>query len=221
MTPLSKKITIDRVKEFGEVYTSEKDVNDMLELVNSEATRIDSRFLEPACGNGNFLIQILKRKLKIVEKKYKNSQVEYERYSVQAISSLYGIDILRDNVEHCRNRLSDFLFKKYKNIFKHNIKKDFIKTINFILSINIVWGDALSLKNEKNSKAIIFAEWSFISGSLIKRTDYSFSDLIAYQPFEKGSLFSDLGEKVIIPDPKYSYEPIHYLDIENYVKEKL
>ena len=211
----------DRVKKFGEVYTAEKDVNDMLDLVNNEAIRIDSRFLEPACGDGNFLIQILKRKLKIIEKKYKTSQVEYERYSVQAISSLYGIDILKDNVENCRKRLSDFLFKNYENIYKKNIKKNFVKTINFILSINIVWGDALSLKNENNNNAITFAEWSFVSGSLIKRTDYSFSDLIAYQPFEKGSLFSDLGEKVIIPDPICSYKPIHYLDIENHVKEKL
>ena len=214
-------MTIDRVREFGEVFTSEKDVNDMLELVKNEVIRIDSRFLEPACGNGNFLIEILKRKLKVVEKKYKNSQVEYERYSVQAISSLYGIDILRDNVENCRNRLSNLLFKEYKKIFKQNIKEGFIKAVNFILSINIVWGDALSLKNEKNSKSIIFAEWSFVSGSLIKRTDYSFADLISYQPFEEGSLFSDQGEKVIIPDPKYSYKPTHYLDVENYVKEKL
>ena len=120
----------DRVKKFGEVYTAEKDVNDMLDLVNNEAIRIDSRFLEPACGDGNFLIQILKRKLRIIEKKYKTSQVEYERYSVQAISSLYGIDILKDNVENCRNRLSVFLLKNYENTFKENMN---IKNKNFSL----------------------------------------------------------------------------------------
>ena len=80
---------------------------------------------------------------------------------------------------------------------------------------------AISLKTTKDNKPIIFSEWSFISGSMIKRTDYSFSDLISYQPFEKGTLFSDLGEKVIIPDPLISYKPTHYLNLEENVKEKL
>ena len=212
---------MDRAKKFGEVYTSEREVNDMLNLVCDETIRIDARFLEPACGDGNFLIKILEKKLHIIEKKYKNSQVEYERYSVQAISSLYGIDILEDNVINCRKRLSNFFLQNYKKLFKDSSKNKFIESINFILSLNIVWGDAISLKTTKDNKPIIFSEWSFISGSMIKRTDYSFSDLISYQPFEKGTLFSDLGEKVIIPDPLISYKPTHYLNLEENVKEKL
>ena len=151
---------------------------------------------------------------------YKNSKVEFERYIVQAISSLYGIDILKDNVEMCRKRLFDLVIENYNKIYEKNISQKFIKTIKYILSFNIVWGDALSLLDQESKQPIIFAEWSFVTGSLIKRTDYIFSDLIAYQPFEKDTLFSDLGEKVIIPDPKYSYKPIHYLDLEKNVKEK-
>ena len=174
---------MDRAKKFGEVYTSEREVNDMLNLVYDETIRIDARFLEPACGDGNFLIKILEKKLHIIGKKYKNSQVEYERYSVQAISSLYGIDILEDNVINCRKRLSSFFLQNYKKLFKDSSKNKFIESVNFILSLNIVWGDAISLKTTKDNKPIIFSEWSFISGSMIKRTDYSFSDLISYQPF--------------------------------------
>ncbi len=210
----------NRAKKFGEVFTSKKEVNNMLNLVDNETVRIDSRFLEPACGDGNFLIKILERKLNIIEKKYKNSQIEYERYTVQAISSLYGIDILEDNAKNCRKRLSEFFLQSYKKLFKDSLKNKFIKSIDFILSLNIVWGDAISLKTVKNKTPIIFSEWSFITGSMIKRTDYSFSDLISYQPFEKGTLFSDLGDRVIIPDPLHSYKPSHYLNLEENVKEK-
>ena len=94
-----------RVADHGEVYTAPREVNAMLDLVKTETERIDSRFLEPACGNGNFLAEILTRKLGIVEKRYAKSQLEYERYAVLAVSSIYGIDILQDNVQECRHRL--------------------------------------------------------------------------------------------------------------------
>ena len=90
-----------RVTDHGEVFTSEREVNAMLELVKQETERIDSRFLEPACGNGNFLAEVLRRKLAIVEKKYKKSQLEYERYAILAVSSIYGVDILEDNAQEC------------------------------------------------------------------------------------------------------------------------
>src|SRR5579872_2312374 len=94
-----------RVTDHGEVYTAEREVNAMLHLVQHETERIDSRFLEPACGTGNFLVPILERKLAIVKSKYSKSQLEFERYGVVAISSIYGIDILEDNIIQCRERL--------------------------------------------------------------------------------------------------------------------
>jgi len=188
-------MNIDRVREFAEVYTSEKDVNNMLDTVNEETLRIDSRFLEPACGNGNFLVQILIRKINVIIKRYQNSNLEFERYIVQATSSIYGIDILQDNVEKCRSRLHDLIVKTYEKIFKTDISKKLNETIKYILSLNIVWGDALSLLDQKTKKPIIFSEWSFVSGSLIKRTDYIFKDLIAYQPFEKDTFFQILAKK--------------------------
>ena len=94
-----------RVADHGEVFTSEREVNAMLDLVKQETERIDSRFLEPACGDGNFLSEILRRKLKIVKSKYAKSQLEFERFATTAISSIYGVDILKDNVEACKDRL--------------------------------------------------------------------------------------------------------------------
>ena len=205
----------ERIEKFGEVFTSEKEVKSMLDLVFDETQRIDSRFLEPACGDGNFLIEILKRKLDIVKKKYKDSQIEYERYAFQAISSLYGVDILKENVEKCRSRLFNYLFQEYSKLYKEDTNKKFIQSIKFVLELNIIWGDALTLKEPEGEEPIIFSEWSFIKGSLIQRADFSLSDLIAYAPFEEGTLFSDLGEEVIIPDPLRVFSPVHFTEILN------
>src|SRR5271156_1634216 len=98
-------VSKQRVLDHGEVLTSNREVNAMLDLVKQEVERIDSRFLEPACGNGNFLTAILERKLRVVENRYGKSQLDYERYAILAMSSIYGIDILEDNVQQCRHRL--------------------------------------------------------------------------------------------------------------------
>jgi len=106
----------DRVSNHGEVFTSEREVNSMINLVPQEADRPESKFLEPACGNGNFLIEILKRKLKFIELKYKRSQSDYEKYGFIVISSLYGVELLEDNVIECRNRLYDYFVEQYDKI---------------------------------------------------------------------------------------------------------
>jgi len=106
-----------RVANHGEVFTHEREVNGMLDLVKNETERLDSRFLEPACGTGNFLVEVLRRKLVILKQKYSRSQPEYEKYGVVVISSLYGIDLLEDNVEECRERLLGIFEKEYKSVF--------------------------------------------------------------------------------------------------------
>src|SRR5947209_1632607 len=78
-----------RVADHGEVYTRPREVNAMLDLVKQETERIDSRFLEPACGHGNFLAEIVQRKLRVVESRYARSPLEHERYTLLAVSSLY------------------------------------------------------------------------------------------------------------------------------------
>ena len=163
---ISKK----RVNDHGEVFTQKQEVNSMLDLVKQETERIDSRFLEPACGNGNFLVEVLERKLKIVEERYKKSQLEFERYAVLAVSSLYGIDILQDNVEECRKRLFGIFDWKYSSIYKKTAKNECRNSVKYILEQNIIWGDALILKTVKDKpKFITFSEWSLVNGSKMKR----------------------------------------------------
>jgi len=201
-----------RVSNFGEVLTSKREVLDMLNLVNTETTRLDSRFLEPACGDGNFLTEVLNSKLDILEKNYSKNQYEFEKFSIQIFTSIYGIDILEDNIISARERLFNQYFDLYNKKFKSNINQKLLDCIKYILKLNLVHADALSLKNVKNDKFIIFSEWSLVNDK-IKRRDFEFKNLIDYAPFEKGTLFSDLGDEVIIPSPIKEYPLTHFLDI--------
>src|SRR4051794_32263102 len=105
-----------RVADHGEVYTRQREVDAMLDLVKPETERIDSRFLEPACGTGNFLAEILRRELRVVERRYGRRALEYERYAILAVSSIYGIDLLQDNVTRCRQRLFDIVERSCSNL---------------------------------------------------------------------------------------------------------
>jgi SAM-dependent methyltransferase len=180
-----------RVADHGEVFTAEREVNAMLDLVKHETERIDSRFLEPACGTGNFLVPILERKLAIVKNKYAKSQLEFEIYGVVAMSSVYGVDILEDNVMQCRERLFSIFNEMYTMLYKNKCKALCLDSVRFILSRNILLGDALSLKTVgEKSEPIVFSEWSFVTGSQIKRRDYTFADIIANESAKVG-LFAD------------------------------
>lgn len=167
----------ERVANHGEVFTSEKEVNNMLDLVKHETERIDSRFLEPACGNGNFLAEILKRKLDVVYKKYSINLADYEKFSILAIMSIYGVDILEDNVEDCKNRLYNIWKEYYKLTASKNMNSLLLKTAKYILDKNILCGDALSM-TQNNGKPIIFCEWNFVMGNMVKRRDFRLDGLL-------------------------------------------
>ena len=126
-------VSRDRVRDQGEVFTNEREVNAMLDLVKNETERIDSNFLEPACGKGAFLTEILNRKLNILEKKYSKNKGLYKFNLLIVVSSLYGIDILEDNVLDCRENLLNITKNKYKEIFKENLENNYLDTIKFIL----------------------------------------------------------------------------------------
>ena len=155
----------ERVAKHGEVFTAEREVNAMLNLVKQETERIESRFLEPACGDGNFLIEILRRKLAICETRIhakQFTQLQYERHAVWAVSSIYGIELLPDNAEACRARLFAYFFM----------------------------GDALTYRRVDNPKEwIVVSEWSFLGDGMVNRRDYEFSYLVGDD--EEADLFSD------------------------------
>lgn len=184
-----------RVADHGEVFTADREVNAMLDLVKQETERVDSRFLEPACGDGNFVAEILRRKLEaakkraIPPKKKKPLPMEYEKQSVIAVASIYGVDLLMDNVIACRDRLYEIWNKEYETICKKEVSEDCRNAIKFILSRNIVCGNALSLKvvdDEGNDteEPIVFSEWAFVMGNKMQRKDYRFDKLLAgdYEP---------------------------------------
>lgn len=206
-----------RVADHGEVFTSEREVNAMLDLVKQETERIDSRFLEPACGNGNFLAEVLKRKLAIVEVKYKKSQLEYERYAVIAISSIYGVDILKDNAQECRERLFKLFDEQYTKLYKNECKVDCRSSVEFLLNRNILWGDALDFTNPETKKPIVFSEWSAINGSMLKRRDYVFKFLV--EQTHQFSMFNDEGNAAAIDEPIKDYPVMHFLKLGDYVED--
>jgi len=216
----SKVKSKHRVAQYGEVLTGKEIVNAMLDLVKQEAERIDSRFLEPACGTGNFLTEILERKLQIVEKRYARIQLEYERYAILAVSSIYGIDILEDNVLECRERLYSLFNSKYSRLYKSKTKEDCRASVKYILERNIIHGDALSLKTVgENAQPIVFSEWSLVNGSMVKRRDFTFHGLLQHESIKELPMFSDLGEEVFIPSPAKEYPLVHFLEVAHAYKE--
>lgn len=175
----------ERVAQHGEVFTAEREVNAMLDLVANECLRPDSRFLEPACGDGNFLSAILKRKLAELRRKYKKSPHDYEKQAIVAIGSLYGVDIMNDNVLACRERLFSIWDKEYTEHCKTEASDETREAAKFIISRNIINGNALTLMcvdadGKDTSAPIVFSEWTLISGSQMQRSDYTMSDLLTY-----------------------------------------
>jgi hypothetical protein len=210
----SQVVSRQRVVDHGEVYTHPREVNAMLDLVSHECDRIESRFLEPACGTGNFLVEVLRRKLAAVERRYASSQLEFERYGVLAVCSIYGIDLLADNVQACQDRLWGIFADTYLRIFKEDAKPECLDSVRHILTINILHGDALTLKTvASRPKPIVFAEWSPVNGSFIKRRDFVFEDLVIKSQDRELPLFSDHGEEAFIPNPSQEYPLIHFLKL--------
>lgn len=200
-----------RVADHGEVFTNEREVNAMLDLVKQETERIESTFLEPACGDGNFLAEVLRRKLNVVTERYKKSQFEWERYSVIAISSIYGVDILEDNAQECRERLFNIFNEYYQKLFKQNCKEDCRRSIKYLLQRNILLGDALDFTNPVTKQPIIFSEWKPINGTLIKRKDFMFQFLVE-QSFQL-TFFDENDSAQYFDREIQDYKPTHFLNL--------
>lgn len=199
-----------RVSDHAEVFTSEREVNAMLDLVKQETERIDSRFLEPACGDGNFLSEILNRKLKIVKGRYRKSQNELDKYSLVAITSIYGVELLEDNVSRCRERLFDIYLNWYSSIYQERQNEQLFECVKFVLSKNIIQGDALTLKTVGNTEEpIVFSEWSFTQ-NMVKRRCFAFDKLLQNQSIRETPLISDLGDEAFLPTPIKEFPMVDY-----------
>lgn len=206
--------TKQRVTDHGEVFTDHREVNAMLDLVKQETENIDSTFLEPACGTGNFLIEILRRKLVVVERKYQRIQNDYERYAIAALCSIYGIELLPDNVERCKERLYKLFSHQYTTLFK-KVNSDFLKSAEFILDRNILCGNALTLKDEKE-KPIEFSQWAFVNPRQVKRKDYVFEEMMPKDEdnlFQSGMVPDEQGKPKFIPEWIREFPPTKYKEL--------
>jgi len=197
-----------RVADHGEVFTPEWLVDAMLDLVKDETERLDSRFLESACGSGNFLTKILKRKLATVEIKYSKSEFDRNHYALLSLMCIYGIELLEDNIAECRANLLE-MFSEYLNLDTDSI---LYSCGDFVLSQNIVHGDALTMK-DSSGKPIAFAEWGYLGKGKFQRRDFRFDELTSSSSFSvEGSLFADLGKHEIF-QPIRTYEPMTAVEI--------
>lgn len=180
-----------RVVDHGEVFTPPWLVDAMLGTVEEEADRIDSRFLEPACGSGNFLSEILRRKLVAVERTYGRSDFERQHFALLAAMCVYGVELLPDNIAECR----EGLLSQFISFMGSRTPVEFIRAASFVWSINLVHGDALTMKTS-TGEAITFAEWGYLGKGKYQRRDFRLRDLTLASTFSaEGSLFAELGKQ--------------------------
>ena len=197
-----------RVADHGEVFTPEWLVDAMLDLVKGESERIDSRFLEPACGSGNFLVKVLARKLATVETKYGKSQFEKGNFALLSLMCIYGIELLPDNIADCRQNMVE-IFDQFLGLDSDN---DLHRAGAYILSQNIVHGDAMTMLDAMG-RPITFPEWGYLGKGKFQRRDFRLDTLTRMSAFGKDdTLFADLGKHEVFT-PTRSYPAMSVADL--------
>ena len=203
-----------RVADHGEVFTPAWLVEAMLDLVKEEAERINSRFLEPACGSGNFLVKILQRKLAAVENKYGNSDFERQHYALLALMSIYGIELLADNIDECRANLLEV----FSEFLRLDPTDDIYRAAERVLTQNVIHGDALTMR-VWDGTPITFAEWGYLWNGRFQRRDFRFDTLTQSSAFSaEDSLFAELGRHEIFT-PIKRYPPMNVRELAAHMQE--
>lgn len=191
-----------RVADHGEVFTPAWMVEAMLNLVKGETERIDSRFLEPACGDGNFLMQVVRRKLAAVELEYGQSDFERRNYALLGLMCVYGIELLPDNIVECRSNLLG-IFAEY---LKLTTMDDLYRAAFYILSQNLVHGNAMTMRSHVDGP-ICFAEWGYLGRGRFQRRDFRLDSLTQSSAYSADPLFGQLGKHEIFT-PAKTYRPM-------------
>jgi hypothetical protein len=192
-----------RVADHGEVFTPPWMVEAMLDLVKDETERIDSRFLEPACGSGNFLVRILRRKLAAVESKYGRSEFERQHYALLALMCIYGVELLPDNIAECRANLLEIIAEYLHLDASHAI----YHAASNVLLHNMVHGDALKMRTA-GGEPITFAEWGYLGKGKFQRRDFRLDVLTTVSGFlANNPLFAPLGKQGVF-QPAKTYPPM-------------
>jgi hypothetical protein len=205
---MSQTKSKQRVADHGEVFTPEWMVEAMLDQVRAETERIDSRFLEPACGSGNFLVKILRRKLISVEFKFGRSDFEKRHYAVLALMCTYGVELLEDNIAECRENMLEILVD-FLNLEESD---ELYRAASYVLSQNIVHGDALKMRT-KDGEPITFAEWGYLGKGKFQRRDFRLDVLTQMSGFIANSpLFAHLDKHGSFT-PIRTYPPMTVIEL--------
>lgn len=204
-----------RVADHGEVFTPPWLVEKMLDLVKGETERIDARFLEPACGSGNFLVPILQRKLAAVELKFGKSDFEKRHYGMLAVMCAYGIELLPDNITECRANMLE-VFADYLGLAETD---ELYRAASYVLSLNLVHGDAMTMRDTEGAP-IYVVEWGYLGKGKFQRRDFRLDVLTGMASFSaEGSLFAGLGKHEIFA-PAASYPPMSVSDLAGFASGK-
>jgi hypothetical protein len=198
-----------RVADHGEVFTPTWMVEAMLDIVKAETERIASRVLEPACGSGNFLVPVLRRKLAAVELKFGKSDFERRHYALFGVMCVYGIELLEDNVGECHEKMLEVL-DDYIGLDEQG---DLSQAAAYVLSQNIIHGDALTMLTS-TGQPITFAEWGYLGKGKFQRRDFSLDTLTQMSSFGERLPPTDLGKHEIFT-PTRSYSPLTLKDLAN------
>jgi hypothetical protein len=187
-----------RVADHGEVFTPGWMVDDMLDLVHDESARIDSRVLEPACGSGNFLVPVLARKLATVQFRHGRSEFEKRHYALFALMCTYGIELLADNAQECRDNLASV----FESFVGTDAQDDWGRAAQVVLAANIVRGDALTMTTP-DGKPITFPEWAYLGKGQFQRRDFRYDSLTQRASYD-GTLFGGLdNDELFTPSRIY------------------
>lgn len=175
----------------------------MLDLVKAESERIDARFLEPACGSGNFLVHVLRRKLAAVELKFGKTDFDRRHYALFSLMCIYGIELLPDNIAECRDNMLEIL----SDHLSLDRSEDLHRAAIYVLSRNLIHGDAVTMLTS-DGRPIAFAEWGYLGKGRFQRRDFRLDALTQSAAFAKeGTLFADLGKHEIFT-PAKTYPPM-------------
>lgn len=182
----------DRVRDLAEVFTHQREAKAMLDFVPDMFEVLDSTFLEPACGNGNFLVQILRRKLALIDEEHHGDTENWFEVAVlRAVASIYAIDISHENVLEARTRMSEIVASEFKRLGRTSTPK-FASALAAVLGFNVICADALNGASE-----ITFFEWKVTDGERFARTPF---------PLEE-------PEYDLFNMPPEPMAPIHYADL--------
>jgi hypothetical protein len=196
-----------RVADHGEVFTPSWLVDDMLDLVKEESERIDARVLEPACGSGNFVVAVLRRKLASVETKFGASDFERRHHALLALMCIYGIELLEDNAAECRANLLRVLL----SFLGADVGDEWHRAAQVVVDANIVHGDALDMTTA-SGEHVSFPEWGYLGKGKFQRRDFHYGSLIALSSFGSDTLFGDPGQHEIFT-PFRTYPPMTVKEI--------